>query len=540
MITKIGTRISNKLGDTISKVDFLYIVALSAFFILFVLVWSIVSLSQLYNIRSAILDLGVAAERLWLPLNSSETVRGILYNVFYGSIIPYILSPLSFLNNMFPAMLILQTIFIWASVFPIYFIARKFNISTTVSLLISLSYFFYFPLSGLNFFDFHMQAFFPFLFLMAYALYKYNYVKSAVLFFAIAALAKFPYAIFIAMFALIELISYFYEKRRGDHYKIPLLPIFFLLIFSVGSLIAGEVLSLAGPHGHVGGKVAGGIFPLGSIAITIFIIFGSVLFVNFYSKRWFLFPLVFVSLMVYTHSGAYMFPGILTDQYSASFAPFIFLGVVEGISSFSKDERSQHGEIYYVKNVKKKFRLDGTKRVVLTILVILILMSLIFEPWSPIVKDNNLVNYYGNANNPYDSFQTYQYLTIEDSMIPRNNPYVLVPNNIPEAYPRALPGGQYKIGELIMGFPRAVFEPVTLSDAVNDTFPYIAWNGTVVNIPIDYAWATLFDQDPFSDSGTQSLVDIMNIMLMSGEYGIMAEANGTLVIERNYSYPPAL
>ena len=26
---------------------------------------------------------------------------------------------------------------------------------------------------------------------------------------------------------------------------------------------------------------------------------------------------------------------------------------------------------------------------------------------------------------------------------------------------------------------------------------------------------------------------------MSGKYGIMAEANGTMVIERDYSYPPA-
>ena len=110
----------------------------------------------------------------------------------------------------------------------------------------------------------------------------------------------------------------------------------------------------------------------------------------------------------------------------------------------------------------------------MTILITLILMSLAFEPWSPFVKDNNLINYYGNSNNPYDSFQTYGYLTIEGSMIPRTNPYVLAANNIPEAYPRALPGGSHHIGELIMGFPNQVFEPVTLNDSLNNTFPSIA------------------------------------------------------------------
>ena len=166
-------------------------------------------------------------------------------------------------------------------------------------------------------------------------------------------------------------------------------------------------------------------------------------------------------------------------------------------------------------------------------------MSVSFQPWSPEEKNNSYNNYY-YSNNPYRNQNTYSYLVKESKLIPTNNPYVLVPNNIPEAYPRESIGGEYRIGQLVMGFPSPVFKNITLSDAINNTFPYIAWNGTVVNIPIDYAWGVCPSAATRANSGYQSQLDIMNIMLESGKYGIMAEANGTIVIERGYHGTPAL
>lgn len=166
-------------------------------------------------------------------------------------------------------------------------------------------------------------------------------------------------------------------------------------------------------------------------------------------------------------------------------------------------------------------------------------MSVSFQPWSPEEKNNSYNNYY-YSNNPYRNQNTYSYLVKESKLIPTNNPYVLVPNNIPEAYPRELISGEYRIGELVMGFSTPVFKNITVSDAINNTFPYIAWNGTVVNIPIDYAWAVFPSSVTMINSGYQSQLNIMNIMLESGKYGIMAEANGTIVIERGYHGSPAL
>ena len=518
------------------RVDLWYMSILFLIFVVIVIIWYDVSTFRLYNIYAAVYDLGIAAERIWLPLHSAIGIRGLAYNIFYGSIIPYILSPLSILNSL-KLLLLVQTLFIWASVFPIYAIARKKKLSPLVSILISISYFFYFPLAGLNFFDFHMQAFFPFFFLVAYAFYIYDFRILSLLFFVITALTKFPYDIFVTLFGIEEI--FFYFRNNTEERKRQLLIPAIILIVSAASFIAGEMLSLAGPHNFLvfTHSSTTAVFPLGSLMLTLFLIFGSVIFLPLYSKRWVVFFIPYIALSAITRNSIYYFPDIFQDQYSALFIAFIFLGIIDVVA-----HRAEHVVPKYISDTKKKryrFQIPIPTRTVLTVLIILILMSMAFQPWSPVIKDNSYTNYYYSTN-PYDNHNTYRYLSEEANLIPKTNPYVLVPNNIPEAYPRSLINGPYSIGELVMGFPSPVFENITVQDAINNTFPYIAWNGTVVNIPLDYAWGTLTDAVFYSDSGYQSMFDIMQIMLESGKYGVMAEANGTIVLQRGYTGPPAL
>lgn len=519
------------------KADWYYLLILSIIFTVFVSIWYGLALYRLYHLYTAVYDLGLAAERIWLPLHSSQSISSILYSIFYGSIIPYLFSPISVISTSLKPLLFIQTIFIWASVFPIYAIARKKELSPFTSFLIGVSFFFYFPLAGLNFFDFHMEAFFPFFFLLAYALYIYQYRKISLIFFIITSLTKFPFDIFVAIFAFEEIFLYFWSKR--DNKERPLLIPVFLFLVSTGSLILGEVLSLAGPHYistflHVSTNT---ILPLGSIMLTMFIIFGAVLFLPLKSKRWVLFFVPFIILAIISMNPAYYFPDIFTDQYSSMFIAFIFLGIIDVVANRHKQENS---ELIHKKMKKHKLtQISASTSTVFSILIILVLMSAAFQPWSPLVKDNNYMNnIYYDCPSPYNNRNVQEYLCKEGNMIPRTNPYVLVPNNIPEAYPRELVNGPYSIGELVMGFPNPVFKNITISDAKNNTYPYIAWNGTIVNIPIDYAWATLMESVFYSKSGYQSMCNIMQIMLDSGKYGIMAEANNTIVLERGYTGKP--
>ena len=523
--------------------DFGYILLLSALFVLFVIIWSQLSIYRLTHVQAAVFDLGAWTEQLWLPLHSSWTVKKMLYQLFYVSIIPVIFSPFSLLNSQ-SALLVLQTVFIWASVFPLYFISRKYGLSSIVSFLVSVSYFFFFPIAGMNFFDIHNQSFFPFFFLLSYTFYSYGYRKTSFVLFSITTLVKWPYDIFVIIFALYETFIYFYRERKLKRDKGKRTFLLALLGFSIFSPLFGYYLSFSGGKAtlsfyHISTAVQS--YPLGSVVMTIFMLLAPVLFLPAFSRRWALFLLPFFILMALAKNNVYFFPTIFKYQYSAMFAAFIFLGIIDSLSlrSHSGEDRinKPSGNAFHI----RKFKLSGAHRSAIAVLIILVLMSVAFQPWSPLVKDNSYMTYWYD-NNPYDNYNTYSYLEAEAGLVPVSNPYVLVTNGIPEAFPRPVIGGPYHIGILYMGFPSPKFLNITVGDAFNNSYPYITFlpNGKehTVYIPIDYAWSTITDAVSFSPTGYQSMVQIMDIMLESGKYGILAEANGTIVLEWNYTYPP--
>lgn len=522
--------------------DFKYLLILVVIYIIIVIVWSNVALFRLYHLYSAVFDLGGFAENLWLPLHTSPTFTDVLYQLFYVSIIPYLLSPLSLTNGL-RIIIVFQTVFIWAAAFPLYFISRKFNLSSALSLLIAVSYFFYFPISGINFFDVHNQAFFPFFFTLSYMFYLYGYKKTSIVLFAITALIKWPYGIFVILFAFYELISYFLKRRKTNFTDKSLVYPAILFVFSSSALILGYGISFLGGQVslssfHISSSTT--TFPLGNIAVTFIMILAPLFFLPLFSRKWVLFLIPFFALMIVSNNPIYFFPDIYTDQYLSMLVPFLFLGIIDVLSGRYAKEAKDKAQQKQLIRIYKKIRASQTVRTMLSLIVLLVLLSIVFQPWSPVVNDNGYISWY--RTNPYDNVNTYTYLREEASMIPRSNPYVIFTNDIPEVFPRAVVGGQGNnyIGNLIVDVPDAGFMNITVADAVNDTFPYIAARGTIVYVPIDYAISTITNSVSFSGFGRQSIVQIMDIMLQSGKYGIMAEANGTIVLERNYTYPPAL
>ena len=542
---KMAVWVDNKKEHSIFNTknkDFQYVILLLVIYIIIVTVWSYVALFRLYHLYSAVYDLGMFAENLWLPLHTLPTFTGILYHLFYVSIIPYLLSPLSLIGGL-RIILVIQTVFIWSALFPLYFISRKLGLSPMLSFLIGVCYFFYFPIAGINYFDAHNQAFFPFFFILSYMFYLYGYKKTSMVLFAITALIKWPYGIFVIFFAFYELVSYLFNRRKIPLDNKNLVYSIILFVFSSSALVLGYGISFLGGQVSLGGlhvSSATHVLPLGNIAVTIVMILAPLFFLPLFSKRWVLFLSPFFLLMAIANNTIYFFPGIYTNQYLSMIVPFLFLGIIDILSTRYGNESKDKAPQKKITMIYKEMRSSQTTRTVFSILVLVVLLSIAFQPWSPLVKDNNYVDYWNRADNPYDNVNTYTYLSEEAAMIPRSNPYVLVPNNIPEAYPRATVGGPYHVGTFVMGFPSPVFLNITVRDAINNTFPYIAAEGHIVYVPMDYAIATITNAVAFSNSGYQSIVQIMDIMLESGKYGIMAEANGTIVLERNYTYPPAL
>ena len=539
----MGVRVSSKEKHGFFNTknnDFQYLIVLLAIYIIIVSVWSYVALFRLYHLYSAVFDLGLFAEDLWLPLHTMPTLIGILYNLFYVSIIPYLLSPLSLIGGL-QIILVFQTFFIWGTAFPLYFISRKLGLSPMLSFLISVCYFFYFPIAGINFFDAHNQAFFPFFFILSYMFYLYGNKKTAIFLFAITSLIKWPYGIFVIFFAFYELLSYLFNRRKALIDNKGIVYPMILFVFSVSALVLGYGISFLG--GHVSASsfhisLSKTTFPLGNIAITFIMILAPVFFLPMFSKKWMLFLLPFFTLMAIAYNAAYFFPDIYADQFLSMVVPFLFLGIVDVLSSRCGKEPKPKDLQKKITQIYKEIRSSQTAKIVVSILIMLVLLSIVFQPWSPLSNENGYIGWY--RANPYDNVNTYTFLREEAAMIPRSNPYVLVPNNIPEAYPRAIVGGPYHVGPFVMGFPSPVFLNITVRDAINDTYPYIAASDHIVYVHMDYAISTITNSVAFSKSGYQSILQIMDVMLESSRYGIMAEANGTIVLERNYTYPPVL
>ena len=520
--------------------DCKYLIALLFIFSIFVVIWSDVAIYRLYHLYSAVFDLGLFAEKLWLPLHTLPSFTGIVYQLLYVSIIPYLLSPLSLMGDL-SIILVVQTVFIWAAAFPLYFISRKLGLSQVLSLLISVCYFFYFPIAGINFFDVHNQAFFPFFFILSYMFYIYSFKKTSMVLFAITTLIKWPYGIFVILFSFYELVSNLVNRRKGDLDNKKLVYSVILFVFSSSALVLGYGISFLGGQVsasslHISSTTQ--TFPLGKIALTVIMILTPLFFLPLISKRWVLFLLPFFVLMAIANNAIYFFPRIYADQYLSMVVPFLFLGIIDGLSIRYRSEQKERTPQKKLTRIYKEIRSSQTAKIVVSVLIMLLLLSIVFQPWSPLSSDNGYISWY--RTNPYDNVNTYTYLSEEAAMMPRSNPYVLVPNNIPEVYPRAIAGGPYHVGTFVMGFPSPVFLNITVGDAINNTFPYIAAGGHIVYVPMDYAISTITNSVAFSKSGYQSIVQIMDIMLESGKYGIMASANGTIVLERNYTDPPAL
>jgi uncharacterized membrane protein len=141
---------------------------LSAIYAIYAAAWSYISIMRFLSLNAFILDLGVNIQFAWDALLRSS-LPSFLQDFAHKGIV-YLVAPV-FLTGSYPAVLIFQSAFIGLGAFPIYGIARRALGSDAASLAMAASYLIYFPLAGVNWYDFHYQALFPTLFLLGYCFY---------------------------------------------------------------------------------------------------------------------------------------------------------------------------------------------------------------------------------------------------------------------------------------------------------------------------------------------------------------------------------
>ena len=452
------------------------------FTIIFSIASSILSYKRYISFNDTVYDLGVSSDLIKNALTSP---------IAYNKLIYFLMFPV---YHFFPSqigLMAFQDSFICAGSIPLYFISRKIIENRKYSVIISLLWLLYFPLSGVQWFDFHFMALFPTMFLIGFAFLVYGKYKESLIFMYLAGITDLLAPV-ILLFLIIILIV---KKTKVPRYYlygiiVPIITVLSIVIIKDPSYIFGfinlrsiysnpEILSSSLNRKLLYFILAG--IPLGLIS---FIVPEALLIVPYTG-------------LVFAHNYTPYFQPVLY-QYPALIASGIFIAFIYSLKRISSS--------------KLKIKI---KHIMPVIIAITVITWLLFTPYGNLITNNNSGISYANeiSMGNYDTYSSITY-SIEDrelnSMI-RTIPEgssVAIQNNMPQliqSYNYVLPCNGYN------GSPQYII-----------TDPYSVW---FYNVELDPGTYT-------------NMLTLANEKLSSGNYGILYEESGMILMEKGYTGKP--
>lgn len=497
-------------------------------FIFYNAIWVYISYIRYTSLNYSVYDLGLNYERIWQVFHGSLTSFSQFVNYFSTDFIVVLLSPLSFTGQLY-SLLAVQLIALDVSAIIIYKISMKLLENRWEATAITIAFLYYPPLAGITWFDFHFQIFFIPFFLGGYFLYlKHRYIASFVLM-IFGGTVYFPYALFPLIFS-ITVIFYDFIFKQDDRRLYDLVYGTFLLLASAIILVMGYLVEKGVRYynfitSQFGGSSVSTHTPF-HIFITLFLIFALVIFLPLFSKKWLPFFIPFFALVLLSQNIYFLYPALLHRQYGGLYIPFIFLGIIDLIVA---SRASQFRDV----NRRKRMRnfLGRTSKHVATIVLVVIIFSALFlQPYGPIngtTSDNFKLNHEISQSN---LSQLYGLQSVV-SLIPDNASNVLVQNNLPEVFPRALYNG------LILDAPLTQFVNFSIYSIANDVFN-ASGNGQVGSYQIKYVLMD-YNSNQFT-SGNPSLFIMSHMMYDSGYYGVYAQNGSIVLLLRGYTSAPVM
>lgn len=502
---------------------------------IYVAVWSSLTIVRFQSHHALVYDLGLALEQMWLPVHAHSSVATSVY-VFLNEGLPYVLSPVGLIGG-YPAILILQTLAVGGLALPIYGIATRLLRDRSVAMVLALSSLVFFASGGANWYDFHFESFFPLVFLTAYFLLLTGHRKSSFVAFVAICFVRFPFGVFPFLYGALLVFEAVVLRQEVDGMPRVLARKYGLLLAGTCGALLLVTLFVALPvvlgtgqftallqfsqTTSSSGPTTGAYDRL----LTLVLPLATMLFLPLFSRRWIVFLAPYSFLLLATGFWAYSYPYAFSYQYVFSLVPFLYLGLIDVLARREAQEHQKRRASTVRKLHRLRARLD-LRRLALVILATTLLTALFLEPYGPF---NGVTEFpYGTSAN----LTTNETLLTEyhqlSRLIPSSDSHVLIQDNMPELFPRPLAGNE----PLVPGV--SLFANFTHSDAVNDSFP--VWQyGKIVHVRFDYVIA---DQgSPQFFYGTPNMQDFVTAMYGSGAFGVLGEAGGMIVLERNYTGP---
>ncbi|MEM4068179.1 MAG: DUF2079 domain-containing protein, partial [Candidatus Micrarchaeaceae archaeon] len=500
-----------------------FLIIIIFLFLFFTLYWSYISIMKFYALDATIWDLGLAMNKAWTFM---QHPLGL-----YSNMIVIVIFPI-FIPQSYPLILAFQAMFITFGIFPLYWIGKHILKSNVAALFIAMSYLFYPYLIGDYWFDFHYQALFPTLFFLGYFFYIKNELKKSFIFIILSGLTRSLYLLFSILFSIVILIENLYKRkidknnfdRKNLRFAIFLAVISLLLflLFNYYALLNLESGNSILMQSHINVNLS----PFNFIDNKIFVLLLVTLpFLGlpFLSKRFIIFFFPYFYILFFSNSGIYLFPGFTHFQYGPLIYPFLYLATIDSLSHIFKKcnktkrlEKMSKSLKVIISNPKLKFSA--------TIFVLVILLATVYQPYGPIDEYSQAgtnLSWITDVN--MTTFNNLEHIV---NMIPKNDPYVMTQDNIPEIYPRTLLYEYTPITPLSYFFTNIT---------VDNHYMRVA-SGHIYNVRIDYVLADIENPYYWQES-PESMYNFTKLFYGSGEYGILAEAYPIVLLERNYTGP---
>ncbi|MEM3753685.1 MAG: DUF2079 domain-containing protein [Candidatus Micrarchaeaceae archaeon] len=492
-------------------------IIINIIFAVFATLWAYISVLRVYALSYTVSSIGMLMQEGSNFLNAPISFQNLIMHPIIFLIFPL------FMFKSYVLIVVFQELFITIAVFPLYGIAMHILKKKHLALMISVAYLIYPYIAGLYWFNFLYASLFPTLFLIGYYLYLKSKFKSAFVIFLVSGLTVFPYMMFIILLSAILIIESMYHKKyiyesfeyvkfRFSMYLIIISTAIFLIMnYAYMHNTALGALSMYAPYTKYSQ------FPFSNIDYkvnVILVLLVPLLALPIISKRFFI---LYIPYFYVLFDLSYpITPSFLSYEFASLLVPFLFLGFIDALNDLVEDEPVT------AKTVEEKVKStvsDPKFKFTALMLILVILFASVYLPIGPF-------NQYSGANfeftqNTTANYTAYNELSHIISMVPSNDPYVLTQNNIPELYPRPIAYGV----PMIAGISK--FTNLTAHGQ------YLNVNGKNISARIDYIVADL--NSPWYLAGVPNMYNFTSVLYGSGQYGIVAEASGFVLLERNYT-----
>ena len=186
-----------------------YIVILSI--LLYTIIFSYFTIYKHSSFETYAWDLGIFDQSLWTTINEGKLLyhsldlylnpSGSFFGVHFSPIL-FLILPVYALWQHPETLLILQSLILSSAAFPLYLIVKRKFQNRTIGFVFVLTYLSYPALHGINWFDFHIQSFFPLLLFSAFHFFDKKNWKGYFLFVILALMVEEQVAIVLVFYGM--------------------------------------------------------------------------------------------------------------------------------------------------------------------------------------------------------------------------------------------------------------------------------------------------------------------------------------------------